>query len=154
MIRVLGSALIWLGHKIPFIASNMLVMVILHGNSRQFWPKIPLLSLRNESVPEHCRLLFNTLALVTLGQAVIGRFPRERWWPRAVVLAALPAALPLLIAFGDKVLRLRDQAAERYNLSLVPLLPIGATLLEDTLAKQRSQQQQLDRESVLEKLEQ
>jgi hypothetical protein len=149
VIRVLGDVLVWLGHKIPFIASNMLVMVILHGNSRQFWPKIPLLSLRNESIPEHCRLLFNTLAVVTLGQAMFGRLPRERWLPRAVVLAALPASLPLLIAFGDKVLQLRGQAAERYNLSLVPLLPLGAILLEDTLTKQRSQQQHHDAETVL-----
>ncbi len=116
-----------------FIAANVIVMIILHGNSRQFWPKIPYLSLRNESTAEHTRLLFNTLLVVTIGQALLGQFPRERWLPRGVVLAALPASLPALIFFGQRVLRLQGDAAERYNLSLVPLLPIAAAALEETL---------------------
>lgn len=126
---------IWLWNKLPFTAANIFVMIILHGNSRQWWPKIPYLSLRNESIPEHCRLLFNTLALVTLGQAALGRLPRERLRPRAVTLGALPAALPLLIGFGQHGLRLRGTAAERYNLALVPLLPLAAAALEDGLVR-------------------
>ena len=119
--------------KLGFLLGNVFVMVILHGNSKQFWPKIPFLSLRNESIREHVRLLFNTLAIVTVVQAAIGRLPRERWMPRGIVLGALPASLPLLIFFGQKVLRLKGQKAEAYNLGLVPLLPIGAMLLEDKL---------------------
>ncbi len=130
--------------KLAFVLANVVVMVILHGNSRQFWPKIPYLSLRNESIPEHCRLLFNTLAVVTLGQAAIRRLPRERWLPRALVLLALPASLPLLILFGQKVLRLRGQAAETYNLTLVPLLPIGATALEEVLVRRQIQRTPLE----------
>ncbi len=119
--------------KFGFLLSNVFVMIILHGNSKQFWPKIPYLSLRNESIPEHSRLLFNTLMVVTVGQAALKKLPRERWFPRTIVLGALPAALPLLILFGQKVLRLEGEAAERYNLSMVPLLPIGAIVLEDAL---------------------
>jgi hypothetical protein len=119
--------------KMGFVLANIFVMIVLHGNSRQFWPKIPYLSLRDESIREHCRLLFNTLAVVTVGQAALGTFPRERRLPRAIVLVALPAALPLLILFGQRVLRLQGAPAERYNLSLVPLLPIGAVVLEDAL---------------------
>ncbi|MFQ3683566.1 MAG: hypothetical protein SNJ51_14975, partial [Roseiflexus sp.] len=63
-------------NRLAFIAANVVVMIILHGNSRQWWPKIPCLSLRNESVGEHTRLLFNTLAVVTVAQASIGRLPR------------------------------------------------------------------------------
>ncbi|WP_298818553.1 hypothetical protein [Chloroflexus sp.] len=118
---------------LSFVVANVIVMIVLHGNSRQFWPKIPYLSLRNESTLEHTRLLFNTLMLVTIGQALIGKLPRERWLPRGIVLAALPASLPALIFFGQRVLRLQGDAAERYNLSLVPLLPIAATVLEEIL---------------------
>ncbi|WP_322496446.1 hypothetical protein [Chloroflexus sp.] len=120
-------------HALGFIVANVIVMIILHGNSRQFWPKIPYLSLRNESTFEHTRLLFNTLLVVTIGQALIGKLPRERWVPRGIVLAALPASLPALIFFGQQVLRLEGEASERYNLSLVPLLPIAATVLEEVL---------------------
>lgn len=120
-------------HALGFIVANVIVMIILHGNSRQFWPKIPYLSLRNESTFEHTRLLFNTLLVVTIGQALIGKLPRERWLPRGIVLAALPASLPALIFFGQRVLRLEGDASERYNLSLVPLLPIAATVLEEVL---------------------
>ncbi|WP_298482352.1 hypothetical protein [uncultured Chloroflexus sp.] len=120
-------------HALGFIVANVIVMIILHGNSRQFWPKIPYLSLRNESTLEHTRLLFNTLLVVTIGQALIGKLPRERWLPRGIVLAALPASLPALIFFGRRVLRLEGDASERYNLSLVPLLPIAATVLEEVL---------------------
>ncbi len=120
-------------HALGFIVANVIVMIILHGNSRQFWPKIPYLSLRNESTFEHTRLLFNTLLVVTIGQALIGKLPRERWLPRGIVLAALPASLPALIFFGQQVLRLEGDASERYNLSLVPLLPIAATVLEEVL---------------------
>ncbi|WP_322822866.1 hypothetical protein [Chloroflexus sp.] len=119
--------------SLGFVAANVIVMIILHGNSKQFWPKIPYLSLRNESITEHTRLLFNTMALVTLGQALIGKFPRERWLPRGIVLAVFPALLPALIFFGQRVLRLQGDASERYNLSLVPLLPIAASIVEEVL---------------------
>ena len=120
-------------NRVAFILANVVVMVVLHGNSRQFWPKIPYLSLRDESIAEHTRLLLNTLAIVTVGQAAVGRLPRERLLPRAVVLVALPLSLPALILFGQKVLRLTGKTAETYNLSLVPLLPVGAVLLEDAV---------------------
>ncbi|WP_129632950.1 hypothetical protein [Candidatus Oscillochloris fontis] len=121
--------------KVGFVLANMFVMVILHGNSKQFWPKIPYLSLKDESTGEHARLLFNTLGVVTLFQALIGRLPRERWVARGVVLAAMPAALPLIIFFGQKVLRLQGHSAEVYNLSMVPILPIAAMVAEDAIAK-------------------
>jgi hypothetical protein len=120
--------------RVAFVAANMLVMVILHGNSRQFWPKIPYLSLRDESVGEHTRLLFNTLAVVTVGQALLGRLPRIMWLPRVLTLGVIPALLPALIWLGQGGLRLKGAAAERYNLALVPLLPIVAVLLEERLA--------------------
>lgn len=122
------------GGRIGFVLANMFVMVILHGNSKQFWPKIPYLSLKNESTAEHTRLIFNTLAIVTVLQALIGRLPRERWLPRALVLGIIPAALPAIIFFGQRVLRLKGQASEVYNLTMVPLLPIAAVALEETLA--------------------
>ena len=122
--------------KIGYILSNILVMVILHGNSKQFWPKIPYLSLRNESIGEHVRLIFNTLSVTTLAQALLGRLPRERWLPRALTIGVIPAALPAMILFGQKVLRLKGQSAEVYNLSLVPLLPLAAVAVEDALAGQ------------------
>jgi hypothetical protein len=120
--------------KAGYVLANMLVMVILHGNSKQFWPKIPLLSLRDESTGEHVRLLFNTLCVTTLGQAFLGRLPRGRWPARAVTIVAIPASLPALLFFGQKVLGLKGQAAEVYNLAMVPLLPIAAVALEDALA--------------------
>lgn len=118
---------------LAFVVANVIVMIILHGNSRQFWPKIPYLSLRNESTLEHARLLFNTLLVVTAGQALIGKLPRERWLPRGIVMAVLPSLLPALIFFGQRVLRLQGEAGERYNLSLVPILPIVAVVLEEVL---------------------
>ncbi len=120
--------------KIPFMAAMIGVMFVLHGNSRQFWPKIPYLSLRDESIPEHSRLLFNTLAIVTLGQAALGHMPRHRWPARVVVMGLLPILLPLLIGFGHRGLGLRGHHAERYNMLLVLLLPVMATTLEDGLA--------------------
>ncbi|MEN9938323.1 MAG: hypothetical protein RLZZ387_4902 [Chloroflexota bacterium] len=122
------------GRVAGFTLANMVVMVVLHGNSRQWWPKIPYLSLRDESVAEHCRLLFNTLAVVTLGQALLGRLPRERVAPRAALLVALPLALPALIALGRHGLRLRPPALERYYLSLVPLLPLLGGAWEEIVA--------------------
>lgn len=122
--------------RLAFVLANVLVMIVLHGNSRQFWPKIPFLSLRNEGVAEHSRLLFNTLALVTVAQVGLGRLPRSRRMPRMVALVALPLALPALIFFGQHVLRLRDRAAETYHLALVPLLPVAALALEEALAAQ------------------
>ncbi len=119
--------------SLGFTIANVIVMIILHGNSRQFWPKIPYLSLRNESTAEHTRLLFNTMMVVTIGQALIGQLPRERWLPRGIVLAVFPALLPALIFLGQRVLRLQGDAGERYNLSLVPLLPIAASVLEEIL---------------------
>ncbi|NTV65706.1 MAG: hypothetical protein HGA65_19535 [Oscillochloris sp.] len=120
--------------KVGYVLANMFVMVILHGNSKQFWPKIPYLSLKNESTAEHARLLFNTLGVVTVLQALIGKLPRERWLARGVVLGAMPATLPLVIFVGQKVLRLQGQAAETYNLSMVPILPIAAMIAEDQIA--------------------
>ncbi len=115
-----------------FILLNIIVMVILHGNSRQFWPKIPYLSLRNESTSEHCRLIFNTLSIVSLIQLVLGWLQRERWLARLATIGAIPASLPLLLLFGHKVLGLKGKAAETYHLSLVPILPLAATVLEDS----------------------
>lgn len=120
--------------KVGYVLANMLVMIILHGNSKQFWPKIPYLSLKNESTAEHARLLFNTLAVVTIFQALIGRLPRKRWLARSAVLTTMPATLPVVIFVGHNVLRLRGQAAETYNLSMVPILPIAAMLAEDVIA--------------------
>ncbi|MCX7791916.1 MAG: hypothetical protein N2378_14845 [Chloroflexaceae bacterium] len=122
--------------RVVFVLMNMVVMVILHGNSKQFWPKIPYLSLRDESTAEHTRLVFNTLAISTLIQALLGRLPRERWLPRVLVLGVVPAMLPAVIFFGQKVLRLQGAAAERYNLAMVPLLPIAAVAVEEGLASQ------------------
>jgi hypothetical protein len=126
------------GGRIGYVLANMVVMVILHGNSKQFWPKIPCLSLRDESTAEHTRLVFNTMAIVTVGQALIGRLPRRRWLPRAIVLAAIPASLPALIFFGQRVLRLKGTAGEVYNLAMVPLLPVAAVALEETLTTRLS----------------
>jgi len=123
----------WL-RRAGYVLANVVVMVILHGNSRQFWPKLPYLSLRDESVGEHVRLLFNTLGVTSLGQVALGRLPRERWLPRALTVGIIPAALPALIAFGQRVLRLRGPAAEAYNLALVPILPIAAVAVEEALA--------------------
>lgn len=120
--------------RIGYVLANMVVMVILHGNSKQFWPKIPYLSLRDESTGEHVRLLFLTLGVTTLGQAAVGRLARERWLARVLTIGVIPATLPALLFFGQRVLRLKGQAAEAYNLSLVPLLPIAAVLVEDALA--------------------
>lgn len=117
-----------------FMLGTILTMIILHGNSRQFWPKIPYLSLRDESIAEHTRLLFNTLAIVTLVQAVIGRLPRKRWAVRAGIVVGMPAALPALILFGQRVLKLQGTRAEAYNLSMVPLLPLAAVIIEERLA--------------------
>ncbi len=122
--------------RVVFVLMNMVVMVILHGNSKQFWPKIPYLSLRDESTAEHTRLVFNTLAISTLIQALLGRLPRERWLPRVLVLGVVPAMLPAVIFFGQKVLRLRGAAGDRYNLAMVPLLPIAAVAVEEGLAAQ------------------
>jgi hypothetical protein len=121
-------------NRLVFIVANVLVMIILHGNSRQWWPKIPYLSLRDESVGEHTRLLFNTLAVVTAGQALIGRLPRTRWLPRALTLGVVPALLPGLIWLGRSGLRLKGAVAERYNLAVVPILPVLAMVVEDRLA--------------------
>ncbi|NWG21098.1 MAG: hypothetical protein HXY39_12350 [Chloroflexi bacterium] len=117
-----------------FVAANILVMILLHGNSRQFWPKVPYLSLRDESVGEHTRLLFNTLVVVTAVQAALGRLPRAVWLPRALTLGVIPATLPALIWLGQHGLRLKGTTAEHYNLALVPLLPIAAAFVEHRLA--------------------
>jgi hypothetical protein len=119
------------------VLANVVVMVVLHGNSRQVWPKVPYLSLRDESTGEHVRLLFNTLSVTTALQAAAGGLPRERWLSRALTLGVIPALLPALIFFGQRVLRLRGQAA--YNLSLVPRLPIAAVAVEEALASQIAQ---------------
>ncbi len=122
--------------KIGYVLANMLVMVILHGNRKQFWPKIPLLSLRDESIGEHVRLLFNTLSVTSLFQVALGQLPRKRWLARLLTIGVIPAALPAMILFGQRVLRLQGQSAEVYNLALVPLLPVAAILVEDAIATQ------------------
>lgn len=122
--------------KVSYVLTNMVIMVILHGNSKQFWPKIPVLSLRDESTGEHVRLLFNTIGVTTVAQAAIGKLPRERWLPRVLTMGVIPSLLPLIIVFGQKVLRLKGQRAEIYNLAMVPLLPVAAVLVEDALACQ------------------
>ncbi|NTU83797.1 MAG: hypothetical protein HGA45_31230 [Chloroflexales bacterium] len=122
--------------KIGYVLANMVVMVIFHGNSKQFWPKIPYLSLRNESTGEHVRLLFNTLSVTTLIQGLIGQLPRERWLARALTLGVIPSALPAIIFIGQKVLRLKPPVSEIYNLAMVPLLPVAAVFVEDALAAQ------------------
>lgn len=130
MRKVLG----WLA----YIIANMLVMIMLHGNSRQWWPKIPYLSLRDESVGEHTRLLFNTLGLVALGQAALGRLPREQRLPRILTVIGIPALLPPLIWFGEHGLRLKGQAAERYHLAMVPILPLLARIVEMGLVRRET----------------
>ena len=122
--------------KVGYVLTNMLVMVILHGNSKQFWPKIPLLSLRDESIGEHVRLLFNTLSITSLLQVALGQLPRKRWLARLLTIGVIPASLPALILFGQRLLRLQGQSAEVYNLALVPLLPMAAILVEDALTAQ------------------
>jgi NhaP-type Na+/H+ or K+/H+ antiporter len=123
----------FLKHKAGFGAACIVVMAILHGNSKQFWPKIPYLSLRNESVFEHMRLLFNTFALVSLGQMVLGNLPRAHLPARVAVTVGTPAVLPLLIGLGSMV-RLRGSTREVYNAVLVLLLPLVAAAVEDQLA--------------------
>lgn len=122
-----------LRNKGPFVLANVLIMMVLHGNPRQFWPKIPYLSLRDESVSEHSRLLFNTLAVVTVGQLLSGRLPRARLLPRVASLLALPAALPPLLALGHR-LKPRSAAEGLYHLLIVLGLPLGVALLEDVVA--------------------
>lgn len=122
--------------KVGYVLTNMLVMVILHGNSKQFWPKIPLLSLRDESIGEHVRLLFNTLSITSFLQVALGQLPRKRWLARLLTIGVIPASLPALILFGQRLLRLQGQSAEVYNLALVPLLPMAAILVEDALTAQ------------------
>lgn len=122
--------------KIGYVLANMLVMVILHGNRKQFWPKIPLLSLRDESVGEHVRLLFNTLSITSLLQVALGQLPRKRWLARLLTIGVIPASLPALILCGQRLLRLQGQSAEVYNLALVPLLPMATLLVEDVLTTQ------------------
>lgn len=124
----------WLGSKRGFVFATIVVMVILHGNDRQFWPKIPYLSLKNESVIEHVRLLFNSFALVSLGQVALGTLPRQRWLGRAAVTVGLPLTLPGLIWLGRSGLRLRPPISEVYNLSLVLILPVAAAAIEDGIA--------------------
>lgn len=122
-----------LRQKSPFVLANLLTMIVLHGNSKQFWPKIPYLSLRDESVGEHSRLLFNTLAVVTLGQLLSGRLPRALLLPRAISLVALPAALPPLLALGHR-LRLRGAAEGFFHLTIVLGLPLGVAMGEEYAA--------------------
>ncbi|MEZ4633473.1 MAG: hypothetical protein R2873_32410 [Caldilineaceae bacterium] len=117
--------------------ANMLVMIMLHGNSRQWWPKIPFLSLRNESIAEHSRLLFNMQAVVTVGEAALGKFSLARRRPRLLMLLALPALLPLLILFGRHVLRLEEKKLEIYYLSMVPTLPLAAAIVEEVLVARK-----------------
>jgi hypothetical protein len=123
----------FLWKKTPFVLANIGVMVVLHGNSKQFWPKIPYLSLRDESIPEHSRLLFNTLLLVTLGQLALKRLPTTRIPARVVTMGVLPLSLPLMIGLEHRKLRLASKQARIYHLSLVLFLPIAAAALEEGL---------------------
>jgi hypothetical protein len=125
----------FLWRKVPFILANIGVMIILHGNSKQFWPRIPYLSLRDESIPEHSRLLFNTLLVVTLGQVAIKQMPLKRVPPRVMTMGILPLSLPLMIGLGHRGLGLEGKQARIYHLSLVLLLPVVAAALEDGLVK-------------------
>lgn len=113
--------------------ANMVVMIMLHGNSRQWWPKIPWLSLRDESIAEHSRLLFNMQAVVTAGEAALGKFAPQRRRPRLLLLLALPALLPLLVLFGRHILRLEEKKLEIYYLSMVPILPLAAAIVEEVM---------------------
>jgi hypothetical protein len=124
-----------IGKKMPFVLSNIGVMVILHGNSKQFWPKIPYLSLRDESIPEHVRLIFNTLLLVTVGQTILRQMPMSRVPARLITMGTIPISLPLLLGFGERVLSLKEQQARVYHLSLVLALPIAAAILEDGIVE-------------------
>jgi hypothetical protein len=122
--------------KAGFVVANVAVMVILHGNSRQPWPRIPYLSLQDESEREHARLVFNTLAVVTLGQIVIGRLPGSRLRGRAVSLIASPGVLLVLLALNRRVLRLHGAAERVFHLLIVVGLPLGAAFVEDALARE------------------
>ena len=93
--------------KTEFVLASIVAMFALHGNTKQFWPKIPYLSLRDESVGEHTRLIFNSFTLVTLIQLLLGRLPRERALPRAGAIGVATAALPVLIGLNLRRLKLR-----------------------------------------------
>lgn len=121
--------------KTEFVLASILAMFALHGNTKQFWPKIPYLSLRDESVGEHTRLIFNSFTLVTLIQLLLGRLPRERALPRAGAIGVATAALPALIGFNLRWLKLRAPYFEIYNFALVLLLPLAAARLEQALAQ-------------------
>ncbi len=121
--------------KTEFVLASIVAMFALHGNTKQFWPKIPYLSLRDESVGEHTRLIFNSFALVTLIQLLLGRLPRERALPRAGAVGVATAALPVLIGLNLRRLKLRAPLFEVYNFALVLLLPLAAAQLEQMLAQ-------------------
>jgi hypothetical protein len=123
----------FLWKKIPFVLANIGVMVILHGNSKQFWPRVPYFSLRDESIPEHSRLLFNTLLFVTLGQLLFKRLPTTNIPARVVTMGVLPLSLPIMIGLGHRKLGLEGKQARVYHLSLVLVLPIAAAMLEEGL---------------------
>lgn len=129
-----------LRRKGRFVLANVLTMVILHGNDKQFWPKIPYLSLRDESVSEHRRLLFNTLAVVTVGQVLLGRLGRPRLLPRLLSLVIMPASLPPLIAFGQRLFGERTVGEGLYHLALVLGLPLGVAYWEDYVVSQEARQ--------------
>ncbi|MEI8167981.1 MAG: hypothetical protein WCG26_16475 [Chloroflexales bacterium] len=124
---------LWPG-RFGFWLATILVMIILHGNSRQPWPKVPYLSLRDESPGEHARLLLNTLMVITVAQAATGHLPRHRWPGRLAALIALPVSLPTLIWLGD-VAGLAGKHAEVYHLGLVPVLPVAAIALEEAVGR-------------------
>jgi hypothetical protein len=48
----------------------------------------------------------------------------------------IPSALPAIIFFGQKVLRLKPPVSEVYHLAMVPLLPVAAVFVEAALAAQ------------------
>ncbi|MBK9943390.1 MAG: hypothetical protein IPP13_17425 [Kouleothrix sp.] len=121
--------------KTEFVLASIVTMFILHGNTKQFWPKIPYLSLHDESVGEHTRLIFSSFTLVTLAQLLLGRLPRARMLPRAGAIGTATVALPALIGLNLKGLRLRAPYFEIYNFALVLLLPLATALLEDATAR-------------------
>lgn len=119
--------------KGPFVLSNVGVMIVLHGNSKQFWPKIPYLSLRDESIPEHIRLLFNALLVVTAGQVLFRRMPTNEIPARAVSMGTIPLMLPILLRLGEDGLELEGNQARAFHLSLVLILPLVAAMLEEAI---------------------
>ncbi|MFN8567895.1 MAG: hypothetical protein U0Z44_10340 [Kouleothrix sp.] len=120
--------------KTEFVLASIVTMFILHGNTKQFWPKIPYLSLRDEGVGEHTRLIFSSFTLVTLAQLLLGRLPRAHAPTRRGDRHGHGGAAGADRAEPEESLRLRAPYFEIYNFALVLLLPLATALLEDATA--------------------